>query len=140
MRDPEQVATVVREWVVKADNDLKAAAQILKLGADSPTDTVCFHAPQCVEKYLKAALVVCDVAFSKTHDLRELVGLLPPATRPGFPVDEQLRLTKYAVALRYPSYPSVPLSEARKAVAIARQVRREIRRMLPRTAIRRRRK
>ena len=82
MRDPKQVAIVVREWVLKADNDLKAAVQILKLGADAPTDTVCFHAQQCIEKYLKAALVVCDVAFSKTHDLRELVGLLPSAARP----------------------------------------------------------
>jgi hypothetical protein len=29
MRDPEKVVSVVREWVVKAENDLTAAAQIL---------------------------------------------------------------------------------------------------------------
>ena len=51
----EAVLTVVREWIVKADNDLTAAAQILKLGKDTPTEAVGFHAQQCVEKYLKAA-------------------------------------------------------------------------------------
>ena len=48
--------TVAAEWVLKAENDLKAAAQVLKLGAECPTDTVCFHAQQCAEKYLKACL------------------------------------------------------------------------------------
>ena len=34
------------------------AVHTLKLGADGPTDTVCFHAQQCIEKYLKALLVL----------------------------------------------------------------------------------
>jgi HEPN domain-containing protein len=41
------------ERIGKAENDLKTAAQTLKLGTDCPTDTVCFHAQQCVEKCLK---------------------------------------------------------------------------------------
>lgn len=44
MSASEAVLTVVREWIVKADNDLPAAAQILKLGKASPVETVCFHA------------------------------------------------------------------------------------------------
>jgi len=32
----EAVLTVVREWIVKADHDLTAAAQILKLGKAAP--------------------------------------------------------------------------------------------------------
>ena len=54
MPEPDKAAIVAREWIGKADNDLKTAAQTLKLGADCPTDTVCFHAQQCVEKCLKA--------------------------------------------------------------------------------------
>ena len=46
----EAILTVVREWIVKADNDLTAAAQILKLGKAAPVESVCFHAQQCVEK------------------------------------------------------------------------------------------
>ena len=50
----DEVVFVVRQWVQKAENDLKNAAHTLKLGVDGPTDTVCFHAQQCVEKYVKA--------------------------------------------------------------------------------------
>lgn len=42
----------------QAKNDLTNAAHVLKLAAACPTDTVCFHAQQCVEKYLKALLVL----------------------------------------------------------------------------------
>jgi HEPN domain-containing protein len=48
---------VAREWFIKAENDLKNAAHTLKLGRKCPTDTVGFHAQQCVVKYLKAFLV-----------------------------------------------------------------------------------
>ncbi len=68
---------VVREWIEKADNDLKTAAHTIKLGADCPTDTVCFHAQQCVEKYLKALLVLRRCDFPRTHDLERLRDLLP---------------------------------------------------------------
>lgn len=44
MPDPDKVISVVRDWVAKAENDLKNAAYTLKLGKDCPTDTVCFHA------------------------------------------------------------------------------------------------
>jgi HEPN domain-containing protein len=47
---------VACEWATEADNDLKTAAHTLKLADKCPTDTVCFHAQQCVEKYLKAFL------------------------------------------------------------------------------------
>ena len=56
MPDPDKVTAVVSEWVAKAENDLKSAALILRAGKDCPTDTVCFHAQQVVEKYLKALL------------------------------------------------------------------------------------
>ncbi len=57
MAGNDRIAQVVCEWVEKAENDLKNAAHTIKMGEDCPTDTVCFHAQQCVEKYLKAFLV-----------------------------------------------------------------------------------
>jgi HEPN domain-containing protein len=48
---------------------LKTAAHTLTLRQDSPTDTVCFHAQQCVEKHLKALLVLRAIVFPKTHDI-----------------------------------------------------------------------
>ena len=141
MSAPEAVIIVIREWLLKADNDLTTAAHTLTLGEDCPTDTVCFHAQQCVEKYLKALLVFRATAFPKTHNIRALRALLPPRLRPKLESRVQDRLTQYATVRRYPGAgPDVPLTEARQAVAIARRVRKDARKHLPRAALRREKK
>jgi len=138
---PKGVIAVIREWLAKADNDLKTAVHTLTLGKDCPTDTVCFHAQQCVEKYIKALLVFRGTPFPKTHNIRKLRALLPPKLRPKLDRNVPDRLTRYATVLRYPgSGPDVSLAEAREAVAIARRVRKEVRKQLPRAALRRERK
>lgn len=44
-----------REWVDKAEGDATVAER--ELAAPNPvSDAVCFHAQQCVEKYLKGVL------------------------------------------------------------------------------------
>ena len=137
MPGSENVQAVVREWVEKAENDLKTAAHTLKLGSDCPTDTVCFHAQQCVEKYLKALLVLKHIDFPKTHDVGELIALTTGLARLEVSVAEQRRLSVYATVTRYPGdYEPITLSEARRAVAMARRVRKEIRRLLPKEALR----
>jgi HEPN domain-containing protein len=138
---PNPVIVVVREWLAKADNDLLTASHTLTLGLNCPTDTVCFHAQQCVEKYIKALLVFRGTPFPKTHDLARLRALLPPKLPLSLDRNSQKRLTDYAVETRYPELDlEIPLAQARKEVAIARRVRREVRRLLPKAALRRRRK
>jgi HEPN domain-containing protein len=132
---------VIRAWLVKADNDLTNAAHTLTLGKSCPTDTVCFHAQQCVEKHIKALLVFRAVAIPRTHDIHLLRALLPAKLRPKLDRKVRDQLTRYATVLRYPEAgPPVPLTEARQAVAIARRVRKEVRKHLPRAALRRERK
>jgi len=138
MPDRSAATTVVREWVTKAESDLRAAALLLEARAKLPTDAVCFHAQQCAEKYMKALLVVQGTDVPKTHDIEKLTFLLPATLRPRLTPEEQRRLTGYAAAARYPGWGEIPLAEARRAVAIARRVRREIRRVLPREILRRR--
>jgi len=134
------IATL-REWLAKADNDLLNAVHTLKLGSDCPTDTVCFHAQQCVEKYIKALLVFQGATSPKTHNIRELRALLRPRLRPKLETKVQDRLTLYATVWRYPGAGlDIPLGEARESVAIARRVRKEVRKHLPRAALRRGRK
>lgn len=129
---------VLRQWVEKAEHDLTAAGQIQKLGKEAPTDMVCFHAQQCVEKYLKAILVDEAIPFTKTHDIEILMNLIPPRRRPTITPTEQRLFTSYAVVVRYPQAGlAIRLRESRSAVAIARRVRREVRRSLPRPALRR---
>lgn len=140
MPSPDRVVQVVGEWVEKAENDLKVAEHILRLGRACPADAVCFHSQQCVEKYLKACLVFKGVEFARTHDIGELTALTSRRIRWTPSAEDQRRLTAYATAARYPGvYEDIPLAEARSAVRLARRVRREVRRLLPKGALLRRR-
>jgi HEPN domain-containing protein len=137
MPKPEQVLLVVREWIEKAENDLKNATHTLTLGAGGPTDTICFHSQQCVEKYLKAFLVWMGIDFPKTHDIEALVSLTPDRYKPEISIQDQRRLTAYATMARYPGgHPPIRLNEARQAVKLARRLRRAIRGHLPREVVR----
>ncbi len=123
---------------MKAENDLKTAAVSLRLGRGCPTDTVCFHAQQVVEKYLKALLTARGIPFPKTHDIRKLAEMLPAGARVHLSQDEEDELTDYATAARYPGWGEIPLSDSRRAVAVARRVRRDVRKLLPKAALSRR--
>lgn len=141
MPEIDKVLKVVSEWVLKADNDLKTASHTLEMDDECPTDTVCFHAQQCVEKYLKALLVLKSIPFPKTHNIEELIGLLPSDSRPQLADRDQDRLTEYATVTRYPGdYEPIFLVEARQAVRIARRVKTQIRKLLPKQVLPRRRK
>jgi hypothetical protein len=79
----ERVLHLVRQWVVKAENDLQNATHTLHL-------------------------------------------------QPELSAEEQARLNDYAVAVRYPDdYEPVALAEAERAVQVARRVRTQVRRRLP---------
>lgn len=141
MPEIDKVLKVVSEWVLKADNELKTAFHTLEMDDECPTDTVCFHAQQCVEKYLKAMLVLESIPFPKTHNIEELIGLLPEYSKPKLADRDQDRLTEYATVTRYPGdYEPILLAEARRAVRIARRVRTQIRKLLPKQVLPRKRK
>jgi len=115
----------VRNWIAKADGDLKIGKDELK--AEKPViEAICFHMQQCAEKYLKSFLVFHHQEFRKTHDLSELIeqcqGLDPDFEKlTSLNAD---RLTEYAVNLRYPGELTSPsLQEAQAAVQIAEQVK-----------------
>ena len=69
-----ELKEIVLNWIKKAESDLKTAKD--EISTDNPaTDSVCFHAQQCVEKYLKAYLIFHQRHFRKTHNIAELVEL-----------------------------------------------------------------
>ncbi|HSN74473.1 MAG TPA: HEPN domain-containing protein [Anaerolineae bacterium] len=124
---------VVSQWVEKAESDFKSAAFLLQLKHTCPTDSVCFHVQQCIEKYVKALLVLTGVDFGRTHHISMLIELLPEESRPSLTAEEQERLTDYAVTTRYPGdYDPITLAEARQAVQLARRARRQMRQRLHR--------
>ncbi len=115
MPDPSATIDIIREWVAKAENDLKNAVHTLTMGQDCPTDTVAFHAQQCVEKYLKAILLSEAIPFPKTHSIRALMALLPKPVHVSLDGASQDRLTAYATVMRYPDAgPEPTLAEAKE--------------------------
>lgn len=138
MRNADRSVQVASEWVVKAEDDLLNATHTLKLGSRCPTDTVCFHAQQCAEKYLKALLTLRGLDFPKTHDLEALGGRIRNRLPASLEPQDLARLTRYATVARYPGAEEIGLAEARGAVAAARRVRKAVRAAPPRTLLRRR--
>ncbi len=65
-------ATVVREWLVKADEDYDFARITLAEG-NKYYSQICFHFQQAAEKYLKAFIVAYDLEFEKIHSLIALL-------------------------------------------------------------------
>lgn len=67
--------------------------------------------------------------------------LIPAELRPELDSSVRDQMTEYATVIRYPDAGlDISLAEARKAVAIARRIRKEVRRHLPRAALRPKRK
>ncbi|MBI2059738.1 MAG: HEPN domain-containing protein [Nitrospirae bacterium] len=117
-------------WVSKAEADFKAAAKLVSLRQKGMPDIVCFHAQQCVEKYLKGFLTLHNIMFPKTHDLRELLDLasgIDPLVQ--VVRDAAIGLNVYAVTVRYPGDEATP-AEARAAVKTMKKLRAFLRKKL----------
>ena len=133
---PDEMLKVIRQWIERAEEDLKNAEYTLTMGEDCPFGTVCFHAQQCAEKYLKALLVSQGIDFPKVHDIPELLALVPPSIRPVLSAEEQERLTDYATVTRYPGdWEPITREDAERAVEVARKVREAVRKHLPADAL-----
>lgn len=63
----------VLEWILKAEQDYETAETMARKRKKHVPDIVGFHSQQCIEKYLKAYLVLKRLDFPKTHDLLELL-------------------------------------------------------------------
>ncbi len=132
---PEHQA-VIRQWINKAENDLRAAVQILKLQKDCPYDTVCFHSQQCAEKYLKALLILLGIDFPKTHDLTALLVKMPPTLNLQTLFPAASDLSPFAVDSRYPGGGwHQTRADAAQALRLARRIRKAVRAKLPRSVI-----
>ena len=115
------------EWIDKAEGDLTTALRELRARKSPNYDAACFHAQQCVEKYLKARLQAAGIVFSKTHNLTVLLDLLLPI-EPNFDPfrPKLLALTAFAVAYRYPGA-SADKDTAREALKFCKEVREAVR-------------
>jgi HEPN domain-containing protein len=65
MNATTNVIRLVREWIEKAEEDLLTAQVLMSTSENRPVNNVCFHAQQCVEKYIKALLISLSINFPK---------------------------------------------------------------------------
>lgn len=118
------------EWTAKADADLSTAQREVTV-VDSPNhDAVCFHAQQCAEKYLKAALVENGVRVPRIHDLEALINLLISQYPALQNVLHHARmLSAMAVEVRYPGM-TADEEDAEESVNCAVAIREVVRGLL----------
>lgn len=117
---------ITSEWIEKAEGDYRVAKRE-SLPEDAVYDIVCFHSHQCIEKYLKAALVENNVEFEKIHDLE----LLMNRCKEFMPLLENNRenfiwLTQFSVRVRYPGFEATK-NDAKKALSITTKLRKIVR-------------
>jgi HEPN domain-containing protein len=132
MADDPARAADTKGWLSKAEEDLRAARQLLE--ASRPlTAVVVFHCQQAAEKALKAFLVWHDVSFRKTHYLKEVGdACVERDSTLTEVIGRAMPLTEYAWKFRYPGEPGQPSKkEAKDALAIATEVFEEVAKRLP---------
>ena len=117
---------LTQEWIEKAEEDYNMAQ--LALQSSRPFhNSICFHAQQCIEKYLKAWLQEANLPVPRTHNLEELLALILPTLpawshwQPDFKI-----ITDYAVDSRYPG-DSATADNAQHAIHICEAVRQAVR-------------
>lgn len=91
------------EWIEKAEQDYQTILLLSRQKKKFLPDIICFHAHQCVEKYLKALWVKHNHHIVKTHDLVFLVDRLKKE-EPGLELTRDIlrKLNRYSVKFRYP--------------------------------------
>jgi HEPN domain-containing protein len=118
------------EWIEKAEGDYHTSFREYRSRKYPNYDSACFHAQQCVEKYLKGFLQKVGVYFPKTHDLNALLDLLLPI-KPFLEVfrNDLKMLSVYAIDFRYPGE-SATKEEAKEAIRAMKKIRSEFRVLL----------
>ena len=117
------------ERVRKAETNhlmMKAGQQI---SAPDIHDAICFHAQQCIEKYLKAWLQEANIRPPLTHELNVLLNLIVPA-HPEWRAwqTDFADFQPHAVDIRYETF--MTEADAEHAVRVCNEVRTAIRAVL----------
>jgi len=116
---------IIQRWLKKAESDLKVVKYLLDID-EPPTDALCFHCQQAIEKYLKAFLTFYDVHIKKSHDIEAILNLCIEEDKDFELLDRDkiTRLTFFAVEIRYPDeFYMPPVSEVKEYFEVALKVK-----------------
>jgi len=91
----------LKTWLFRANEDIAVIEKLFESDPELYASTICFHAQQAVEKFLKAYLVFHNIDFPKTHDLDYLLLECNKIDARNFDIDLG-SLTDFGVSIRYP--------------------------------------
>ncbi|HSV99052.1 MAG TPA: HEPN domain-containing protein [Sedimentisphaerales bacterium] len=92
----------VRKWLFRADEDVAVIDRLMQAEPQAYASTICFHAQQAVEKYLKAVLAWKGVDFPRTHDVDFLLAECRKVIGGELDPIDLKSLTDFGVSVRYP--------------------------------------
>jgi len=94
-------AEYIKNWLFRANEDIAVIKSLVNAGVEYYTSSICFHAQQASEKFLKAYLAYHDIDFPRTHDLDFLLLECQKIDKEAFQIDFR-SLTDFGVSVRYP--------------------------------------
>ena len=118
---------LTRERVQNAEDDWDTMLTLVHQASRPLRDQICFHAQQCVEKYLKAWLQEANLRVPRTHDLNRLLNRIVPSQPEwrAWRLDFK-KFKPHAVDVRYGTY-SATETDVEHAVRVCTEVRHAIR-------------
>ena len=121
----ERKKRIVLRWLQKAESDIKVARHVFEMD-EPPTDAICFHCQQAIEKYLKAFLTYHNARVKKTHDLGILLEMCLEIDKEfeSTDTDKIANLTPFAVEIRYPDEIYSPsIDECKESLKLVLEVK-----------------
>lgn len=119
---PDTSEAEARRWLSQVDEDLLAARHIAA-DPDLPARIACFLSHLAAEKALKAYLIAREVPYPKTHDLGDLLSLLPTGAKVDVAVADLQRLNPWTIEGRYPGdIPDATDAQAESCIQAADRV------------------
>ncbi|MCK4781856.1 HEPN domain-containing protein [Candidatus Parcubacteria bacterium] len=113
---------LTKKWIIKSQNDLESAKILYR--ENGPTDSLCFHCHQAVEKILKGFLVFHKKEFPKIHDLILLLKLCEKIDKNFKTLEKEASfLNRYYIEARYPpEITTYPKKECQKAIGFVEKI------------------
>jgi HEPN domain-containing protein len=100
----------LQNWLYRAKEDIAVIDSLFITDPAFYASTICFHAQQAAEKFLKAFLVYHEVDFPRTHDVDFLLIECKKIDSKDFDIDLG-SLADFGVNIRYPDDFYVPDKE-----------------------------
>lgn len=102
-----------------------------EINSDKPVyDAICFHAQQCIEKYLKALINEYGLVIPKIHDLDTLLNICKPVALELEIYKKEINdLSTFSIAFRYPGE-DASKGDSEYSVNIMYRLRRIIRKII----------